>query len=227
MFDQVVSAVFDELLPARDAFFASLRSLESDRLWKLLLSLQELDAQRPAFRVATELERRATIGPLVLNVRLDRLDDLAEGGELVIDYKTGIFTPSGWKQARLPESQLPLYAVTSGAPGANPCRGVAVIQIRVPDAKLRGVGDKDLKIEGVGVPAKFFRTENLDWDGVLARWRGQLEQLAAEFAAGDFRVNPADRKWAVDQFAGLTRIHEFGPADDDRDGEASEAATNE
>ena len=84
----------------------------------------------------------------------------------------------------MPESQLPLYAVTSGAPGANPCRGIAAIQIRVPEAKLRGLGDKDLKIEGVGLPEKFFRVEMLDWEGVLVRWREQLEQLAAEFAAG-------------------------------------------
>jgi hypothetical protein len=215
IFDPVLSAVFDELLPAGDPFLDSLRPLESNRLWKLLLSLRDLDAQRPEFRVVTELERRAIIGRLSLDIRLDRLDRLADGGEFVVDYKTGLFAPAGWKQSRLPESQLPLYAVTSGPPGLNPCRGIAAIQIRVPDAKLRGVGDKDLKIEGVSLPAKFFKAEALEWDAVLVRWRGQLEQLATEFAAGDFRVNPADRKWAVDQFAGLTRIYEFGPTDDD------------
>jgi hypothetical protein len=186
-----------------------------------------LDAQRPGFRVLTELGRRANIGPLALDIRLDRLDELADGGELVIDYKTGVFSPAGWKQPRLPESQLPLYAVTSGAPGANPCRGIAAIEIRVPDAKLRGVGDKDLNIEGVGLPEKFFRVELLAWDEVLARWREQLEQLAVEFAAGDFRVNPADRKWAVGQFAGLTRIYEFGPTDDADDGDTPDGPTNE
>ena len=61
----------------------------------------------------------------------------------------------------------------------------------------------------MGSPPAFFREAGLDWQGTLTRWRSQLEQLAREFAAGDFRVNPADRKWAVGQFAGLTRIHEF------------------
>jgi probable DNA repair protein len=227
IFAPVVGAVFDEFLPAGDSFHDSLRPLESNRLWLLLLSLRDLDAQRPGFRVLTELGRRANIGPLALDIRLDRLDELADGGELVIDYKTGVFSPAGWKQPRLPESQLPLYAVTSGAPGANPCRGIAAIEIRVPDAKLRGVGDKDLNIEGVGLPEKFFRVELLAWDEVLARWREQLEQLAVEFAAGDFRVNPADRKWAVGQFAGLTRIYEFGPTDDADDGDTPDGPTNE
>jgi hypothetical protein len=47
--------------------------------------------------------------------------------------------------------------------------------------------------------------------------------LANEFAAGDFRVNPADRRWAVDQFAGLTRIHDFLPtAGDDESPDGDE-----
>jgi hypothetical protein len=222
VFDPLISTVFDELLPAGDSFIDGLRRLESDRLWTLLLGLRELDSRRPGFHVVTELERRVDIGPLALKVRLDRLDQLGDGGELIIDYKTGKFVPAGWKQARLPDSQLPLYAVTSGVSGRDPSRGVAVIQIRVPDAKLRGVGDESLKIDGIGLPAKFFKVDGLHWDGVLARWRAQLEQLATEFAAGDFRVNPADRKWATGQFAGLTRIHEFGPAGDDDDGDAPE-----
>jgi hypothetical protein len=64
---------------------------------------------------------------------------------------------------------------------------------------------------GIRTPPAFFREEGLDWQESLARWRSQLERLAWEFSGGDFRVNPADRKWAVDQFAGLTRIHEFLP----------------
>ncbi|MDP2325292.1 MAG: PD-(D/E)XK nuclease family protein, partial [Gammaproteobacteria bacterium] len=174
LFDPMLSTVLDELLPAGDMFFDSLRPLESNRLWKLLLGLRDLESQRPGFRVATELERQVSIGPLALNVRLDRLDKLADGGELVIDYKTGDFKPSGWKHARLPESQLPLYAVTSGASAVNPVRGIAVIQVRVPDVSLRGVGDESLSIDGVSSPPSFFRTENLDWTGVLARWHAQL-----------------------------------------------------
>jgi len=217
LFDRVISEVFDELLPAGDPYFTSLRSLESDRLLRLVRTLQDLDARRPPFRVVTELERRAVIGPMSLQVRLDRLDELEDGGELVIDYKTGVFTPAGWRQPRLTDSQLPLYAVTSSESGGRLCRGIAAIQFRVPDAKLRGVGDKDLGIDGLDLPPKFFRTEALEWDAVLARWRGQLEQLAAEFVAGDFRVNPADRRWAIDQFAGLTRIYEFEPPGGDDD----------
>lgn len=211
LFEPLVSAVLDEFLPAGEPYFDSLRPLEVERLWGLLLSLRELEVERPGFQVMTEVKREVSIGPLALHVRPDRLDQLASGGELVIDYKTGQFAPSGWKRPRLPESQLPLYAVTGRS------RGVAVIQLRPGGAQLRGVGDDELGIPGIKSPTAFFREDDLDWKGVLARWQLQLEGLAGEFAAGDFRVDPDDRKWAVGQYAGLTRIHEFLLVGDDGD----------
>jgi hypothetical protein len=88
-------------------------------------------------------------------------------------------------------------------------RGVAVIQLRPEGGKLQGVGDAALGITGIKPAATFFKEADLDWNGVLARWQSQLETLAAEFTAGDFRVDPGDRKWAVGQYAGLTRIHDL------------------
>ncbi len=211
LFAPLVSTVLDEFLPAGDPFLASLRPLESQRLWVLLLSLRDLEVARSGFQVVTEVARQVSIGPLALSIRLDRLDRLEGGGELVIDYKTGRFAPAGWKRPRLQESQLPLYAVTGRS------RGVAVIQLRPPAAQLRGVGDDALGIPGIKSVAAFFRDEDLAWNGTLLRWQLQLENLAGEFAAGDFRVDPADRQWAIGQFSGLTRIHEFLPVADEVD----------
>ncbi len=207
-FEPLMSGVLDEILPAGDPFLDRLRLLETERLWSLVLTLRDLEVDRPGFSVATELARDVSIGPLSLSIRLDRLDRMDAGVELVIDYKTGKFDTAGWKRPRVPESQLPLYAVSGG------CDGVAVIQLRPPAARLLGVGDEAVAIPGLKSPPAFFRDAGLNWPGTLARWRAQLERLAHEFSAGDFRVNPADRKWAVDQFAGLTRIHEFLPSAD-------------
>jgi ATP-dependent helicase/nuclease subunit B len=208
LIEPLVSNVLDEFLQAGDPYLDRLRLLEAERLWALVLSLQDLELDRTGFSVSTELDREVSIGPLSLRVRLDRLDTIDAGGVLVIDYKTGRIDTGGWKRPRVPDSQLPLYAVSGG------CDGVAVIQLRPPGARLRGVGNAALAMPGLKAPAAFFGEAGLEWPGTLARWRLQLERLAGEFAAGDFRVNPADRKWAVGQFAGLTRIHEFLPAAD-------------
>lgn len=209
LFVTVLTDVLDEFLEPGQPYFDGLRLLEAERLWKLLLTLRDLDADRAGFSVETELAREARVGSLSLAVRLDRLDRLDAGGEVVIDYKTGRFDASGWKKPRLPESQLPLYAVAGG------CAGVGVVQLRPPAARLRGVGDDTLGIPGIKAPAAFFRQQGLDWETTIALWRTRLETLAREFASGDFRVDPTDRRWAADQFAGLTRIHEFLPAGGD------------
>lgn len=209
LFEPLVDTVLDEFLTAGEPFYDSLRPLERERLWKLVLCLRELDRDRPAFRVLTEVRRAASIGSLPLEIRLDRLDQLADGGELVIDYKTGQFKAAGWKGARLPDSQLPLYAVT-----VRSC-GIAVIQLRPAGGTLQGVGEDSLEINGIRPAANFIKGVALDWNGLLARWQSQLETLAGEFSAGDFRVDPRDRTWAVGQYAGLTRIHDLLVLSDD------------
>lgn len=216
LFDDLAGDVFGEFLPPGEPVLGRLQSLETERLWALLLTLRDLDADRAGFGTETEVARDVHIGPLSLRVRLDRIDRLDAGGELVIDYKTGKFAYGGWKRPRVPESQLPLYAVSGG------CDGVAVIEFRAPVARLRGVGDEHVALPGIKVPTAFFREKDLDWRAAVNRWRAQLERLAGEFSAGDFRVNPADRRWAGDQYAGLTRIHEFLPP-----GEGDEAAEGE
>lgn len=214
-YDHIIEGVLDEFLPRRDPFAAGLRPLETTRLWQQVEALHARDAGRPGFTVETEVERQVQVGALRMKLRLDRIDHLAGGGELVIDYKTGRFEAAGWKKARLQNSQLPLYAVTEGA------SGVAVAKFVPMDVRLVGVGDPGLGITALGVPSKFFKPDDLDWPAVMARWRRQLESLAAEFAGGDFRVNPADRSHAVGQYASATRIFEFA-TDDDADSESPE-----
>lgn len=209
LFAPVVQEVLEEFLPSGDAFLERLRCLERERLWTLVVSLRELDGLRGDFRVETEVARRVCLGPLNLRVRLDRLDRLATGGALVIDYKTGVFASAGWQTGRLTECQLPLYAVTELGPEA--VRGVAALQLRAPGALLRGVGDEHLGMAGIKTPREFFTREELAWSGVLGRWQQQLLSLAREFSGGDFRVNPSDNVWAGGQFAGLTRLHAETP----------------
>jgi probable DNA repair protein len=213
-FDSLVDGVIREFLPPVDSWLEGLGQLERERLWALVQGLRILDADRPTFFVRTEVQREVILGGLPFRLRLDRVDELASGGELVLDYKTGAFSAAGWKQQRLPENQLPLYSVTGDA------RGAAVIHLRMSRVELRGVGQEDLEIPGIQSPTRFFRGENLDWERVLVRWRHQLEELVAEFRAGDFRVDPEDVRWAGGQFAGMTRLYErlaAGTEDDSRD----------
>ena len=162
LFRGLIGTVLDDVLTAGDPFQDALRGLETERLGALVLTLRALELDRPGFRVRTEVAQDVQIGPLALGVRLDRVDSLDAGGEVVIDYKTGAFDPGAWKRPRVPDSQLPLYAVTGGF------RGVAVIQLRPPGARLRGVGDEGLAIDGLKPSAAFFGEPGLDWPATSA-----------------------------------------------------------
>jgi exodeoxyribonuclease-5 len=91
LFEPLMGNVLDEFLQAGEPFLDRLRLLETERLWSLVLTLRDLDLDRPPFSVSTELAREVGIGPLSLSVRLDRLDKMDAGGVLIIDYKTGRF----------------------------------------------------------------------------------------------------------------------------------------
>ena len=215
-YDAAFARIIERHLPGIDGFVTGLRRLEQARLWNLVQSLQALDADRPPFRALTEVARDVSIGPLSLAIRPDRVDELADGGELVLDYKTGRVTPGSWKKPRLQDSQLPLYAVATG------CRGFAAVEVRVPAAVFRGVGEDPI-VSGVRPAAEFFKEPGLDWQQALRRWTRQLEALATEFVDGDFRVNPADRKWATGQFAVVTRINTLRSAIADETGNGNGA----
>ncbi|MBM4221301.1 MAG: hypothetical protein FJ170_05070, partial [Gammaproteobacteria bacterium] len=197
----LVDAVLDEALPPADAFLRRLRELERNRLWSQLLALATCEREWGGFSVETETTRPLSIGALGLTLRMDRVDTHAGGLQLVIDYKTGSFKPRSWRGERPQDCQLPLYAVTTG------CQGVAVLQFTPSTVLVHGVGDPLLGLDGLKSPQKFFDDPELDWTGAVARWRTRLELLAAEFAAGDFRVDPAEIAQAAGQYAVLTGVH--------------------
>ncbi len=84
--------------------------LERVRLVELLEEWLQVERLRGEFRVAAYEEQAVVdIAGLVLSLRLDRVDSLAQGAELLIDYKTGDSSIAMWMGERPDEPQLPLY----------------------------------------------------------------------------------------------------------------------
>jgi RecB family exonuclease len=142
----------------------------------------DLEMRRPPFEVKLS-ERKiddARIGPLRLNVRVDRVD-VVDGAELIIDYKTGHATPSEWLTERPDSPQLPLYAVLSEGPEMQ---GVAFGLVRAGKyMDLKGYAGRD------GILAKAAKMR-LPLEAQVDEWRRVLVQLATEFHEGQARVSP-------------------------------------
>lgn len=153
------------------------------RLRRLLGPWLELELARPSFEVKLSEKKLddVKIGPLRLNVRVDRVD-LVEGGELLIDYKTGIATPNDWLTDRPDAPQLPLYAVLSEA---EQLQGVAFGLVRAGEGLgLKGYAAAD----GVLPHAAKLKVPSLE--AQVDDWRRVLVDLATEFDSGVARVAP-------------------------------------
>jgi ATP-dependent helicase/nuclease subunit B len=168
------------------AWDAAYLQVQRDRLRRLLNWWLELEMERglPFEVKLSEKEfKDVPVGPLLLNVRMDRVDAV-EGGEVLIDYKTGDATPNDWLTERPGAPQLPLYAILSEGKGL---RGVAFGLVRAGEGRgLKGYAVGSGVLPGRPTPLK----EAATLEAQVERWRQVLVGLAEEFYAGDARVNP-------------------------------------
>jgi len=190
-------------------------SLEADRLQRKILAWLEVERLRAPFRViGYEEQCEFSAGGVQVKLKLDRIDELEDGGRVVLDYKTGQVTPSRWFGERPEDPQLPLYGVAAhGADGRAAVAAVAFAQIRADKVGFSGV----VRGEGVlpGLPATRkgeLKDAAEQWPRVLEDWGVVLERLGAAFSEGRAEVDPknglATCKSTHCELAALCRIHE-------------------
>ncbi len=157
------------------------KAIEKIRVEQLLAKFIETDKLREDFRVlATERSVAVDIAGLSFNTRLDRLDEMNNGDQIVFDYKTGSTSTSKWCAADIAEPQLPIYSIT------NNTQGAAFIELNSSGANIKGLSkDPD------SLPKQSTRKGNCqDWDDQLITWENQLNQASQDFQSGQAQVNP-------------------------------------
>lgn len=168
------AAVSDARLEGRFA------ALERERLARLAREWLQVERRRGEFEVvAIEQKVALQIGGVSLSGRIDRMDRLADGSHLLVDYKTGRqLSPRLWMGPRPDEPQLPLYAVAA----QEDISAVAFAKLRHGEMRYMGFARAGGELPGL----KRYQ----DWNSLLAGWRAELDSLARSFAAGDARVDP-------------------------------------
>lgn len=188
--------------PFRDSrlpFDVRFRELETERLAEVLIAQAEFEKERAPFRVfAQEDKRTVGIGGLEIEARIDRVDELPGGRQVIIDYKTTSPSPNAWAGTRPDEPQLPLYAISSAAP----VDGVVFATVGPDGPGFRGYAAGEARLVGA-------RTFPMPSGEQLAEWRRVLEPVAAAFRSGAAEVDPKAR--AICELCRLTplcRVHE-------------------
>ncbi|SEG04258.1 probable DNA repair protein [Bryocella elongata] len=152
------------------------------RTLRVLEAWLEHELKRGPFTVLEiETQRELQLGPLKLNVRMDRIEALPEGGIAYVDYKTGKADAKAWDGDRPDEPQLPLYALLA-EPGK--LRALLYANVRAgKDAAWSG-----LQTEEDIFPMKRKRVADLATR--TEEWRDVLTHLAEDFHAGRAHVDP-------------------------------------
>ena len=164
---------------------ARLTRLEQQRLQRLLEDWLEIERQRGEFKViATEAWRSVSFEGIAIRLCIDRIDELAGGRLVIIDYKTGEFNRNDWDPERFNEPQLPLYALTAGEEIA------AIAFACLKRGKLGFTGEAETAGLLPGVPAGADRP----WAERLAAWRAVLTGLAQDYRKGCAAVRPASEQ---------------------------------
>ena len=156
---------------------------EGERARQLLQHLIDWELAREPFQILhLEWQQRCVIDDATLRLRLDRVDQLADGRLLVIDYKSGPARPFDATAARPEQPQLLAYAMAAGEETA----AVLALYLGREGLKFRGIADRGGRVPGLR-PA----VENpAAWPGTLRGWRAQLQHLVREFLAGYAAVEP-------------------------------------
>jgi ATP-dependent helicase/nuclease subunit B len=163
--------------------------LEESRLVSLLDEWLVIEKRRGDFRVAAiEQGVELKLSRLTIRLRVDRIDELADGGKVIIDYKTGVSKVGDWVGERPAKPQLLLY----GSVLEEPPAALAFAQLRSADSKFVGMGTAE-GIPGVQTNLeKVFKDapEPVEWEAVNLQWQTRLASLAEEFIGGVARVDP-------------------------------------
>lgn len=212
---EFVAGVVSEVLASEvksypHVFTDRFAALEHERLTNITLEWLEKESQRPAFDViATEQKRTVNMSGLEFEIKADRIDRLADGGAMIIDYKTAKPRIADWFGTRPDEPQLPLYAVTH----TENVEAVAFAWLSPREQRFFGLSREAEVAPGV---ERFNDTKydigKPNWEALQQEWRQVLERLATEFRHGVATVDPKDgaQTCLYCDLAALCRIDELG-----------------
>jgi probable DNA repair protein len=174
---------------------------ERERMRNVLVKWLDVERQRQPFVVEVLEQDKQVVrhASVEFSFRIDRIDRLADGTRVLIDYKTGRASVD-WRGDRPDNPQLPVYALS------RPEKLAAVAYGRVNAGECRFVAEAESKAIFSPRSQKSTLEGQASLAALLDVWSQRIEMLAADFAAGRAAVAPTVRACKSCRLQGLCRI---------------------
>lgn len=162
--------------------------IEQQRLQQLLEFWLDLELERADFKIhACEEKHSIEVEGLPVKFTIDRIDALADGGLVVIDYKTSaVVANKSWADDRISEPQLPIYV--SLALKYESVVAVCFAKVRTDESKFIGLSVEEGVLPEVTALHKVKNSSAFikfaDWDSLLEHWYTSLTNIAHEIKSG-------------------------------------------
>ncbi|MEH6473850.1 MAG: PD-(D/E)XK nuclease family protein, partial [Halopseudomonas sp.] len=155
--------------------------------------------------VAIEKALNTELLGMPLKLRIDRIDRLQDGSDLLIDYKSGTPNVTDWFGDRPRQPQLPLYSFAT----RHPVSGLAFGQVNASEVTFKGVCSDGQPAAGVKPLGQLRNPPCEDWEQMTQLWQQTLEQLMSDFLTGQVSVSPLDGNvYQYSQLQPLNRHYE-------------------
>lgn len=201
--EKIVAVAVDEAISGikRQRPFAlsnRFAAIERRRLLRLTHEWLGMERKRKSFHVIAKEEKRTIrIGEMILQARLDRIDELANGQLIIIDYKTRKYPIEAMLGERPDEPQLPLYLVMSESAAASASSsvfkmaGVAFATIKPGQMGFSAIVCEQDLLPGVKVFNQYKACAQFEtWDELITKWQQSFNQLGKNLMRGDVKVLP-------------------------------------
>lgn len=205
--EQAIAAALERSWLELDPFIGvaqAVREIENRRCQRVIAAFLAQERQRPPFSLAAlEAKQQIQLGQVRLNLRLDRVDRLADGSQLVIDYKSREASHQLWLEERPADPQVPLYCLLT------PDVVGGLFAVLEPGKEgYTGLLEEGRELLGVPNPAQLKNPDINTWSELLALWQQRLQALADEFSAGLATTTPSPKVCRYCDLASLCRYRQ-------------------
>jgi probable DNA repair protein len=194
--NKAIQRALDEFAKTTNIATQTLLELEQERLYKLISAWLTFEKEQGlTFNiVGCEVEKQVDIGGIEVTLKIDRIQQLEDGGMVFVDYKTGQAPKtSTWGEDRIAEPQLPIYASFYFDDTVQKIAGLQFGMVKTAEYSFEGVSQEAFDAEPSKRKPKFTQTFN-DWPSLLAHFKTSIEAIAAEIKTGVAAVKFTDEK---------------------------------